>query len=306
MNFINKKYFKYLKSQKAILVVGACVILIIVFSISPRGKTLLNKAVNKDSVALTIQKQTVSDLIQNDTDGDGVADWEESLWGTDKNKKITFDGIDDFTYIEKKKKLLQNEESANENKLTETEKFAREFFTSYTAMKSSGEVDTNTINGFSNALGQKIINPNLIDYYTEADLKINPTDSAVSKQKYYEDIKNVFSKYENSGMGDELNIVNNRLISDSGNNTNQSSQLLTISTAYQNFARDIMKTSVPKSISLYHLQIVNSANNTGISISNMNKMTDDPIVGLSGLSQYQKYNDDFLKGLENLKTALTQ
>ena len=54
----------------------------------------------------------------------------------------------------------------------------------------------------------------------------------------------------------------------------------------------------------YHLHIANSSNNTGISVSNMAKITSDPVVGLSGLSQYQKYSDDLVKAVTDLETFL--
>jgi hypothetical protein len=36
----------------------------------------------------------------------------------------------------------------------------------------------------------------------------------------------------------------------------------------------------------------------------MTKITKDPIVGLSGLSQYQKYSDDLVKAVSDLETFL--
>src|SRR3989338_5654822 len=204
---------------------------------------------------------------------------------------MTFNDVPDATYIENKKKELKIEQGVieNETKLTETEKFAREFFTSYTAMKSSGQIDNETINSFSNALGQNIVNPNLIDRYLD------------------EDVKSLFKKYQSSGIGDELEIVSNGLALNSTNetgNTDQYGKLSTIARAYQDFAKKTMEISVPQSLVEYHLRIANSSNNTGISVSNMVKIINDPIVGLSGLSQYQKYSEDLIKAVSDLETFL--
>src|SRR3989344_1502939 len=105
---------------------------------------------------LALKDKTVIDLVQQDTDKDSIPDWEEALWGTDKNSKVTFDGMPDKTYIENKKKSLKLEAEAevSENTSSETDKFAREFFSAYAALKSEG-VDSLTINNFSSALGQK-------------------------------------------------------------------------------------------------------------------------------------------------------
>ena len=262
---------------------------------------------NKQARPVIVENPTLPDLIQRDTDGDGVPDWEEALWGTDKNKKITFNDTPDATYIANKKKELKIEGSvlADATKLTETEKFAREFFTSYSAMKSSGQIDQNTINDFSSALGQNIVNPTLVDRYTETNVKINNVDNPASKQKYYFEVKTLFKKYQSAGLGNELDLVSQALASNSADgtssNTSQYDKLPAIASAYQNFAQKVMELSVPQSLAEYHLRIANSANNTGISVSNLGKIASDPIVGLSGLSQYQKYSDDLVKAVTDLE-----
>ena len=311
MNFNKEKYLKYLPSKKFILILSVIIVLAVVifviFFMSSSGENFITGD-KKENSALKIENQTIISLIQNDSDGDGIADWEEALWGTDKNKKITFNDMPDATYIQNKKKELKIEQSVNETKLTETEKFAREFFSSYSAMKSSGQIDSDTINSFSNALGQKIVNPALIDYYKETDIKTSTLDDLATRQKYYQDMQSLFKSYQSVGLGDELDIVSQGLASNSASGTtgsvDQDSKLSTIASAYQNFAKKIMEMSVPQSLVVYHLLIANSSNNTGVSVSSMEKIIDDPIVGLSGLSQYQKYSDDLVKAVVNLETAL--
>ena len=283
MNFNKEKYLKYLPSKKFLFIASfllvLAIIIFVIFFMPSAGKDFINGD-EKNSKGLTVENPTLNDLIQKDSDNDSVADWEENLWGTDKNKKITFANTPDATYIENKKKELNIEQSIDQQSLTETEKFAREFFTSYSAMKSFGELDTNTINNFSNALGQKIVDPKLVDRYVETNVKINDSDNTVDKQKYYEAVQDLFNEYKSSGLGEELSVVSNQFSVDpSGNtiNNEQTNKLLTIA---------------------------NSSNNTGISVSNMAKITSDPVVGLSGLSQYQKYSDDLVKAVTDLETFL--
>ena len=311
MNFNKEKYQRYLPSKKftiiTSIIVVLAVIIFIIFFMSSSGENFIKRN-EKNTTTLKVENQTISDLIQKDSDGDSIPDWEETLWGTDPNKKMTFNDMPDATYVENKKKELKIEQSVNETKLTETDKFAREFFSSYSALKSSGQVDNNTINSFSNSLGQNIVNPNLIDRYTNANVKINGSDDSVSKQKYYQDVKSLFKNYQALGIGDELSIVSSSVVSGSSNGaingTGQSNKLPIIANAYQDFAKKVMETSVPQSLVDYHLRIANSANNTGISVLNMAKVINDPIVGLSGLSQYQKYSDDLVKAVTDLETFL--
>jgi len=308
-----QKYSKYLPTKKFIFKISiavALVIIIFVVFFKFSGKKNFFTQEKENNTYLKVENQTITELIQNDTDGDGIVDWEEALWGTDKNKKVTFNDTPDATYIENKKKELEIEQNTNtsEVKLTETEKFAREFFSSYSALKSSGQVDDNTINNFSNALGQKIVNPNLIDRYKETDIKINNNNDTPTKLKYYEDIKTSFEKYKTVGIGDELNIVSTKLAlnSETGatNSPGEENKLKTIANAYQDFAKTVIEISVPTTLAQYHLQIANSANNTGFSIINMEKIITDPIIGLSGLAQYQKYSEDLIKAVGDLEVNI--
>jgi len=306
-----KKYQKYLPSKNFTITMSGVLIVIIIFVglfYSFSGSESFTSSNNTDDTPLKIENQTVSELVQNDSDFDGVYDWEEALWGTDKNNTRTFNDTPDAVYIENKKKGLKIEESVNVGKLTETEKFAREFFTSFTAMNASGEIDQDTINSFSSVLGQKIVNPALIDQYTETDVKIDINDggdNSIQKAKYYIELGILFNNYKESGLGDELEAISEEVASASGSG-NQSSRLSEIGTSYQNFAQDLMEKTVPASLALYHLKIANSSNNTGVSVVNMGKIAADPIIGISGLSQYQKYSDDLVKAVEELETFLAE
>ena len=244
MNFNKEKYLKYLPSKKFLFIASfllvLAIIIFVIFFMPSAGKDFTNEN-EKNSKGLTVENPTLNDLIQKDSDNDSVADWEENLWGTDKNKKITFANTPDATYIENKKKELNIEQSIDQQSLTETEKFAREFFTSYSAMKSFGELDTNTINNFSNALGQKIVDPKLVDRYVETNVKINDSDNTVDKQKYYEAVQDLFNEYKSSGLGEELSVVSNQFSVDpSGNtiNNEQTNKLLTIANSCQKSHRN--------------------------------------------------------------------
>lgn len=311
MDFKKEKYQKYLPSKKFAIITSVLVVLVVLIFViffMPSSGENFSITGDKNNTTLKVGSPTLTDLIQRDTDGDGIPDWEEALWGTDPHKKVTFNDMPDATYIENKKKELKIESSVNETKLTETEKFAREFFTSYSAMKSSGQIDNNTINNFSDTLGQKIVDPTLIDRYTNTDVKINSNDNPASEQGYYLDMKNLFKNYQKAGIGNELDIISAGIGSDPAggvvSDPNQYAKLSTIADAYQNFAKKTMELSVPQSLVEYHLRIANSANNTGISVLNMGKIVADPIVGLSGLSQYQKYSDSLVKAVADLEAFL--
>jgi hypothetical protein len=304
---MNKKMKKFLPSKKFMFLLGSFLILALVFFVafklfSGKNSFFASKNGKLGVDRLAIAGLTVNELVQKDSDSDGIADWEETLWGTDKNNAMTFDGITDKAYIANKKKELNIGETKDAEGLTETEKFAREFFAAYVAMKTNGTVDPNTINNFGSALGQKIVTPDLVDKFTTKDIKTNEDNTKEGKTKYYQSVKSLFESYKAKGIGDELSVINNQLTSPAG--TENPDKLTPIGEAYQEFATKVVKIIVPSSLSAEHLKITNSANNTGISILGMTKITGDPIVGLSGISQYQKYSDELISAVGDLKTKL--
>ena len=68
----------------------------------------------------------------------------------------------------------------------------------------------------------------------------------------------------------------------------------------------MMSIKVPSELVSYHLLIANNSNNTGISVLNMAQIIKDPLIGLEGISQYQKYSAELVKAVADLETILTQ
>jgi len=309
--FIDKKYLKYLPSKKfTYLMVGIIILGLVFFIVSGIffGKNSYI-ALNKQA-KLQNEKITIDNLLQKDSDSDGVMDWEEALWGTDPNNKTTFNGMSDSDYIKQKRADLkvsdESELAQNGENLTETDKFAQQFFASLSAMKQNGQIDQTTINNVSTSLGQNIVDPNLVDTYTEKDITLSENDGVSEQNTYYTNAKKLFETYKKEGLGSELEIVSEIVSSGKVENEQDAIDKLTnIANAYQKFAQKMLELKVPESLAQYHIRIINSANNTGISVRNMIKIIDDPIVGLSGLSQYQKYSDDFITSVGDLEKILS-
>jgi len=302
MNFDKiKPYLPSKKFQKfigGVFVIGIFII-VVFFIFSSQKESFSNY--NKN---LEINQKTINDLVQQDTDGDGIPDWEEDLWGTDKNNKTTFEGIPDATYIENKKKALNAEQEINNKTLTETDIFAREFFSAYAALNSEG-ANPEIINNFSNALGQKIVSTKIENAYSQKDVQILATDSEDSHIEYYLKLQKEFNDYQDNGIGNELEIISNGLLS----YTNQgkvaeSAELLLIGQTYQDFAKKIIAMRVPSQLVAIHLDIVNSSNNIGSSILEMTKVTSDPIIGLSALSAYQEHSRALVVAVAKLEELL--
>lgn len=294
---------KYLPSKKFILIIFFIAILItgyfIISTIVKKNKA--KKAFHQETIE-RLTGLTVSDLVEKDTDGDGVPDWEESLWGTDKNNRFTFNGIIDSEYIARKKKEINpNFNTVEEENLTETDKFARQFFSSFLAMKEGG-VDNLTINNFASSVGQNLVNTKIVDEFTKENIK---TSTSLSIEEYYTKMKSTFEKYSKLGLGEEMQLLENSLnqYSATGSESN-TEKIQTIGIAYQEFAKEASQIIAPEIISDTHLNIINSANKTGISVLSFSKVINDPILGVTGLAQYEKNIDDFVKNVTALETLI--
>jgi hypothetical protein len=298
---------KYLPSKRFVLIFSTILILILLYiGISSFIRTNKTKKETKKETIERLTGLTVADLVSQDTDGDNVTDWEESLWGTDKNNKFTFDGILDSEYINRKKQELNIENKIDESNLSETDKFAREFFSAFMAMKESG-VDDTTINNFASSLGQKIITTESDNEFKEEDVLYIKNETLKDVVNYYNQLQKIFNKYSIIGFGDEVLLLEKNLNNYSATGVDQNTEEVTsIGIAYQEFAKDIIKIKTPESLKEFHLLIANSAYRTGTSVLGMAKVINDPIFGITGISQYQKYSAEFIANVQSLETFLQE
>jgi hypothetical protein len=246
---------------------------------------------------------SLNNLVQKDSDGDGIFDWEESLWGTDPYNKSTNEGVEDKDFVEKKKKELaaNNEDESgisNEENLNETEKFSREFFATVTALKQSGNLNEGSVSNIANVVGEKMSNSNLSNKYRITDLKKTYDVTAQNQEDFYNTVGDIYEKYRNQGLGTELDNM------DTSTGESDALELARISQVYQDFSKEVADLPVPSNLTQNALDIINGAYNTGLAIKNLSQMTDNPLVGLIGLTQYQKWSEQFINSSEDLETYL--
>ena len=112
----------------------------------------LNVTKKQTYVAPTLTTFTESPALAKDSDNDGLKDWEEELWKTDKNKADTDgDGTLDGQEIKlgrnplvkgpndklSKETVADKVNTQTEKDLTDTEKFSRELFLKIIAAKQN-------------------------------------------------------------------------------------------------------------------------------------------------------------------------
>ncbi len=271
-------------------IVSITVIVVVIFGGYKLFGIISNKIKNRSDkeVAVTIKKS-----VQKDSNDNGIPDWEESLWGLNPNKN----GEENKEFIISKRKAINpNFDSTSEElrNQTETDNISKLFFSVIMSLSEDGEIDDDTLNLISQEIGQRVESEELKDIYVEGMLNII-ADSETAKSDYYNQMKSLVEKYEESGIGEELSVLSQGLVFE---DLQSLYVVKMIGEAYRKFGEDAISISVPKSLSQNHLKLVNNYEKTGQSIESLSAVLNDPIVGIRGLLNYKKYSDELVKNLE--------
>ena len=271
-----------------------------------------DSALNKQNEGLTYSSAIVGDLINKDTDGDGVLDWEESLWGTDSRKKDTTPGISDNLAIEKLKiaqgKIERGESSLNsaqsEEKLTETDKFSRELFSTIAALNQNGAMDQATADKISESLAERIQNSPPRKVYALSDLKISAKDDAKAVQDYSQALVNIQAKYPVKAT--VIDVLQKFIIDENNVDSSVLSELDPIIEQTRKIIDATVKMSVPQSIVSPHLDFLNALQRLVENTSDIKLYDTDVIISLGGISQYDQNTTALQSAIDNLLNTINK
>ncbi|HBA45601.1 hypothetical protein A2W67_00765 [Candidatus Nomurabacteria bacterium RIFCSPLOWO2_02_40_28] len=253
--------------------------------------SLLNSVKNESTTGLSYGDAILEDLVNKDTDLDGVYDWEESLWGTDPTKKDTDDdGVLDNLEI---KDLSaqgglvpggQQVELGNE-KLTETDKFSREFFSIVATLNQNGLVDLATVDKLGSSLADRIKNTLQRKMFSISDIKIASSDTLQAVKNYDNALTSLYKKYPTGKT--VMEVLQKFMVDENNVDVNVLSELDPIIIRIQKIITGLLEISVPKSLASIHLELVNILQKLSENTSDIKLYESDVIVALSAIGQYE-------------------
>ena len=240
--------------------------------------------------------RTVAEIVDADTNGNSIPDWQERLWGLDPTVLYT-NGVSNRELIEQKRRALGISASIDQNTpLTKTDRLARELF----ALSQSLGTDTNdeTINAIAQSVSGSVEIRRIANKYSLSNIRTVPT-TPESLRKYKIDVEIASKKLDANAPG--MDIVIDAL--KNGDYTEIDS-LSTSITAYVNQANVFKQIAVPNGLSLYHVDLMNGLAGMAESFIYLKQINTDSMEALSGISLYQNHHRMFLTAIDNTNAYL--
>lgn len=285
----------YLPSKLFMIRVASVVVIVaVVFGLIKLVHYLKNKPVKSTPAKMVV----VGDLIQKDSNSNGIPDWEEYLWGLDPNKN----GPENKEFIlAKKKSLSDNGQITEDNSnLSQNELLSRQFFAAIISLQQTGNLDDESIKSLTEAVGNNVTIQDIKDIYSNNMMTI-VSDTQSNKDKYRNDLSKLAQKYSNADIGSELTII----IQGYNNQDPQAMYAVqSIAESYQKFGAELIKIPTPRSMVETSVTAANNYEKNGQTIKNMAKGLNDPIVGMRSILSYKKYNDELANDLEKISELL--
>ncbi|MDQ5922856.1 MAG: hypothetical protein QG644_564 [Patescibacteria group bacterium] len=303
-------------NKRILFTIAFVVIVVLLFSLNTKS-TIKNQA--GQSTGLVYGDKTLSDVINTDSDLDGVLDWEEGLWGTDALKTDSDgDGVPDGTEISKLKGVEAIDDGSvleEEENLTETDKFSREVFTTVATLSQSGTLTQETLDGLGSSLAQQIENPTVSKVFLFSDIKTTGNNTAESARIYLNSLDSIFKQqpllYKNGydGMVYTINVTFSDVLQKyllDPESDKAFSGLTQITKEIESTIKSMKGLTVPSGLSVIHLDILNSFQRILENMTNTKLAIKDPIVAMGGASKYEENGMALESALNRLKVAVGQ
>lgn len=252
---------------------------------------------NKKSKVVVVSTETIGEIVGKDSNSNGIADWEERLWGLDPNV-VTTNGVSNKSIIEAKRRSLEGGENQT-GELNETDRLSRELFGFTSALGSEGSIDKNSLGAMASKLGQESANINTVPAYTLKDIKTVSTNRK-NLVAYQQALSDSIKKYDTTVPEIDSFI---RSI-ETGDYSNLESFDLTI-LFYKNLSKKIIKIVAPVGVAQYHLDISNSLFGLSRAFEKMKLLEDNGVNALIGLSEYRYYDQKLTSSTEKLNIYLS-
>jgi len=234
-----------------------------------------------------------SDYGNQDSDGDGLKDWEELLYGTDPNNPDTNgNGVPDKQEITERgdnQHPLTATGTGSQNKtdggnINKTEELGFNLINELLAMQQAGTLNSDSISDLSNSTINNLFAESNIKAYLKSDIKISKSNAGQEILQYANSFLVSFKKLSSVVESVPTNIRNFNNFSD----PSFKAQIEKMGSAYNDLASDLLNLAVPEEIANLHLLIINNQIRMGFYLSQISNINDDPIGALISVRKFEE------------------
>jgi len=288
----------------AVVVVGLCVFIII--NRNGREEVFEKNVVQQDAGISVLSKIDP----QQDSDNDGLKDWQEALWQTDRfNADSDGDGTIDGQEVELGRDPLNGElDDALSLKNYQptgsfTEQVSQNLYGQYSILKQENvDISQETQRAL---VESSLLNNNLslgITIYTYNDLEIDP--QYTNHREYADKMGLVLvSTSPKASESSVMEIVQKSMVDGKPETL---LQLAPIERRYAKFIAGALEIKVPIILAENHLLFINSLESTRASIAGLAEAATDPLKGMLSLSVYNNAVGSSVAAITNISSFYEQ
>lgn len=280
------------RPSKQFIIRGSVAIGLLAIILTVQTNWFRNIFTKEDITTAPENTATVGDVVNKDSNQNGIMDWEEQLWGLDPTKALT-NGVSNKELIEQKKKALGIDDTVDGN-LNETDILARDLFTLTSALSQSDQVNDQALQGIAAKFGSVVDVKTISNHYSLSDLKTMKTSEASLKQ-YYGAMAKTMSRFTDDAADMEVVIASLET-----GDFSKISSLTQTATSYKNLAESIRGVTVPVGVQEYHLAIINSVYGIAQSFSYITQVEENGVNGLAGIAIYKGFSQRLTSTLLDL------
>ncbi|MDB5189689.1 MAG: hypothetical protein JWN49_15 [Parcubacteria group bacterium] len=256
-----------------------------------------------------------------DTDGDGLPDWQEALYGTDPNKAISNSfGVPDGEAAQKglltpnalKNQLpvadtatvLTNEDLPVPDAASGsiTDEFSKEFLQDYFQATNGQPMTADAQQALLQTLVQNFSAKAAVKLSSQYSSVSVHTNTSTSLTSYVSVIETTFQSHNISDLnGDPISLMHALLVD---GNDKAAPKLMAISKAYGAMAADLRATKVPPSMIPTHVALVKSLEQLSLSTAIVSNYKKDPLGTMGALSVYSASTKSFADTLSSIANTI--
>lgn len=237
---------------------------------------------------------------QRDSDGDGLFDWEEGLWGTDPQKVDTDgDGVIDSEEVtqEAQARIKNNDTTPPVNEdLSVTSEFARSFFGDYLSLREDGtltpeearSVFTRGVSGLSINYPEKFVIPG------ENILPNEPPLTSAYLENLAIILRDSFPEDADEG---EFALLERYVTK---NNESAQAQLAQYRDGYGQIHEQLREIVVPETFAKEHRGIIHATTQMEVTTGYFVDVFEDPIAAILAVKDHPEASQDMLNALTSL------